>query len=93
MDRATTLYVAVWGILVAFTIIEVITLLAPLTRTLIIAGVISLASVKAVAVVSVYQHLKDEPNSVRRFPLTLLILLIAFLLLALMIAMPTMVTQ
>ena len=92
MDR-TMLYVYVLGILVAFTIIEVLTLLAPLTHTVIIAAVITVASVKAIAVVSIYQHLKDEPNSVKMFPLTLLILLIVFLLLALLIAMPNMMVQ
>ncbi|OHE55429.1 MAG: hypothetical protein A3K61_07685 [Thaumarchaeota archaeon RBG_16_49_8] len=92
MDR-TKLYVYVWGILVAFTIIEVLTLLAPLTHTVIIAAVITVASVKAIAVVSIYQHLKDEPTSVKMFPLTLLILLIVFLLLALLIAMPNMMVQ
>jgi hypothetical protein len=87
MNR-TKLYVSVWAILVSFTLIEVLTLLAPLAHTIIVVGVISLASVKAALVASVYQHLKDEPNSIRTFPLTLLILLVVFILLALIIALP-----
>lgn len=81
MNR-TMLYVYVWAILVVFTIVEVLTLLVPLSHTIIVLGVIVLASIKAVAVASIYQHLKDEPNALRIFPLTLLFLIVVFILLA-----------
>lgn len=77
----TRLYLYVWAVLVAFTLIEVGALFTPLTRTLVVLSIAALASIKAVLVASFYQHLKYEDNSLRIFPLTFLALTIIFILL------------
>lgn len=82
------IYIYIWVILVVFTIVEVLALLLPLTRTVIVLGVITLASIKAVSIASFYQHLKYEPNSLRIFPLVFLFLIVLFILLAQLIALP-----
>jgi cytochrome c oxidase subunit 4 len=80
------LYIIIWVVLSALTVVEVLTLLAPLDHTAVTLAILTSASFKALLVASFYQHLKYEPNSLRIFPLFVLILIVLFVLLAQLVA-------
>lgn len=87
MNRSL-LYIYIWGVLAAFTIVEVLTLLAPLPHNTIVLSILGSASFKALLVASFYQHLKYEQNSLKILPLSILVFIVLFVLLAQLVAQP-----
>ena len=71
-------YVVVWAVLVAATIMEVITRSLPLVSSLIILIIIGIACTKAVLIAVYYQGLRHEPVSLALLPL------VAFIIIALL---------
>ncbi len=78
------LYVAVWALLVAATIMEVVTRFLPATVSLLVVGIIVIATIKAVLIASYFQHLRYETKILALLPIggilvlsTLLIISIA----------------
>ena len=74
-------YVAIWGLLVAATLLEVVTrLYLPLGISLLIVGIIIISAAKAVSIALYYQHLRFEPKSISLLPLLALIVLSTLLI-------------
>ncbi len=78
------LYVAVWALLVAATIMEVVTRFLPAAVSLLVVGIIVIATIKAVLIASYFQHLRYETKILALLPIggilvlsTLLIISIA----------------
>jgi cytochrome c oxidase subunit IV len=86
--KRSLLYIYIWGVLAALTVAEVLTLLAPLTHTVIALTILASASFKAILIAAFYQHLKYEQNSLKIIPLSILIFIVLFVLLAQLIAHP-----
>lgn len=55
-------YFAVFGVLIAATIAELLIIGQPLAAAVIVGSIITLAGMKAVLIALFYQHLKDEPR-------------------------------
>ncbi len=75
----TLQYVLIWAVLVAATIGEVVTRLQPLAFILVIIGIITISSFKAVIIALYYQHLRYETRYLAILPVagvTVLILLV-----------------
>ena len=78
-------YSAVFAILIASTVLELILIGQPLSRLLLIISILGSAGVKAILVALFFQHLKDEPkaiSSVVLFGFMAVILLITLSLLS-----------
>ncbi len=78
------LYVAVWALLVAATIMEVVTRFLPAAVSVLVVGIIVIATIKAVLIASYFQHLRYETKILALLPIggilvlsTLLIISIA----------------
>ncbi len=69
------LYVAIWVILVAATILEVETRFLSGTAQFLVAGIIAISSTKAVVIALYYQHLRYESRAIKILPLLALIAL------------------
>ncbi len=76
--RNTRLYIAVWGILVITAILEVLAVEVGIVRSLSI-FLISVALVQTMLIALVYQHLKDEPTSIKTLPITSFVMLIVLI--------------
>jgi len=72
------LYIAVWGVLVITAILEVLAVEIGLVRLLSI-FLVSVALVQTTLIALVYQHLKDEPASIKTLPVTSFIMLIVLI--------------
>jgi len=57
-------YSAIFAILIGSTVFELILIVQPLSRQLLITSIIGLTGVKAVLVALFFQHLKDEPKAI-----------------------------
>jgi len=57
-------YIAIWVILILFTIIEILIFGLPLPTSLIVPGILSLAAVKALLIALFYQHLLHTPTGI-----------------------------
>ncbi len=68
-------YVVIWAILVAATILEVETRLLSGAAQFLVAGIIAISSAKAVIIALYYQHLRYESRAVKVLPLLALIAL------------------
>jgi len=74
-------YVAIWILLVAATLLEVVTrLYLPFGVSLMIVGIIVISAAKAVSIALYYQHLRYEPKSISLLPLLALIVLSTLLI-------------
>ncbi len=69
------LYVVIWIILVAATILEVETRLLSSTAMYLVAGIIAISSTKAIIIALYYQHLRYESIAIKLLPLAALIAL------------------
>ncbi len=69
------LYVVIWAILVAATILEVETRFLSGTAQFLVAGIIAISSAKAVIIALYYQHLRYESRAVKILPLLALVAL------------------
>ncbi len=69
------LYIVIWVILVAATILEVETRLLSGTATFLVAGIIAISTAKAVIIALYFQHLRYESKAVKLLPLTALVAL------------------
>lgn len=69
------LYVVIWAILVAATILEVETRFLSQTAQFLVAGIIAISSAKAVIIALYYQHLRYESRAIKVLPLLALIAL------------------
>jgi len=69
------LYVVIWVILVAATILEVETRFLSGTAQLLVAGIIAISSAKAVVIALYFQHLRYESRAIKVLPLLALIAL------------------
>ena len=65
----TTLYTAIWGILVAATILEVLTRSLPAAFSLVVIGIIAISTFKAVLIASFYQNLRYEVKALAIVPI------------------------
>ncbi len=70
-----TRYVAIWGILVFATLLEVVTRSVPATAIVVALGIIVISITKAVLIASVYQHLWEEGKIMAMLPAFALIAL------------------
>jgi hypothetical protein len=75
-------YIEVWAILVAATIMEVVVRSLSYIAMFIVAGIISIAWIKAILIALYFQGLKKEPFALSAIPLAALILLFLLLLTA-----------
>ncbi len=78
--RRTILYVMIWAILVAGTITEVATRFLPFAISIVIFGIISISSIKALLIALYYQHLRDEAIIVSLFLVTALTIIATLLI-------------
>ncbi len=69
------LYVVIWVILVAATILEVETRFLSGTAQLLVVGIIAISSAKAVVIALYFQHLRYESRAIKVLPLLALIAL------------------
>ena len=68
-------YATIWAVLVAATLMEVIARFLPTTVNIIIFGIISISSVKALLIASYYQNLRYETRVLAFIPIAAIILL------------------
>jgi cytochrome c oxidase subunit 4 len=74
-------YVAIWALLVAATLLEVATrLYLPVGISLLIVGIIVISAAKAVSIALYFQHLRYEPKVLSILPLAALIVLSTLLI-------------
>jgi cytochrome c oxidase subunit 4 len=69
------LYVVIWAILVAATILEVETRFLAGTAQFLVAGIIAISSAKAIIIALYFQHLRYESKTIQMLPLLALIAL------------------
>ena len=69
------LYVVIWVILVAATILEVETRFLSGTVQFLVAGIIAISSAKAIVIALYYQHLRYESRAIKILPLLALVAL------------------
>ncbi len=69
------LYVVIWIILVAATILEVETRLLSSTAAYLVAGIIAISSAKAIIIALYYQHLRYESMAIKLLPIAALVAL------------------
>ncbi len=69
------LYVVIWIILVAATILEVETRLLSSTAMYLVAGIIAISSAKAIIIALYYQHLRYESMAIKLLPIAALVAL------------------
>ncbi len=82
----TKLYVGIWAILIAATIMEVVTRTLPGANSALITIIILIASAKAVIIALYYQHLRYEGIRLAALPLAAIVAL-AFLAVTAIIAL------
>ena len=78
IQRNMKLYIAVWGILVVTAVFEVLAVEVGIVRSLSI-FLVSIALVQTMLIALVYQHLKDEPASIKTLPITSFVMLIVLI--------------
>ncbi len=69
------LYVVIWAILVAATLLEVETRFLSGTAQYLVAGIIAISSAKAVIIALYFQHLRYESRAIKVLPLMALLAL------------------
>ncbi len=69
------LYVVIWVILVAATVLEVETRYLSGTISFLIAGIVAISSAKAVIIALYFQHLRYESRAIKVLPLLALVAL------------------
>ncbi len=69
------LYIVIWIILVAATILEVETRLLSSTAVYLVAGIIAISSAKAIIIALYYQHLRYESMAIKLLPIAALVAL------------------
>lgn len=76
------LYITIWALLVGATILEVVTRFLPAAASLLISGIIVIATVKAVLIASYYQHLRYETKILAMLPIAGLLVLSTLLIIS-----------
>ena len=76
----TRLYVEVWAVLVAGTLLEVFTRSIQAAAFIVVLGIISISIVKALVIASFYQHLRYENKALLILPVAALIALATLIL-------------
>ena len=61
------IYIAIWGVLVLLTILEVMMVAFEMAQFLLILGVLGIAAVKAIYIALYYQHLKFDDEALSWF--------------------------
>ncbi len=78
------LYIAVWAVLVAATILEVVTRFLPAAVSLLVLGIVIIASVKALLIASFFQHLRYETKFLAILPISGLLVLSTLLIVSIL---------
>ncbi len=63
------LYVTIWALLVAATLMEVVTRFLPAGISLLITGIITIATAKAILIALYFQHLRYETKMLAALPI------------------------
>lgn len=78
------LYIAVWSLLVAATILEVVTRFLPAQISLLISGIIVIATAKAILIALFFQHLRYETKILSLIPIAGFLVLSTLLIVSIM---------
>ncbi len=76
------LYIMIWVLLVAATILEVVTRFLPAGISLLIGGILLIATVKVLLIASFYQHLRYETKILAMLPIAGLLVLSTLLIIS-----------
>lgn len=77
-------YIAVWAVLVAATILEVVTRFLSATISLLVLGIVIIATVKALLIASYFQHLRYETKMLAILPIAGLLVLSTLLIVSIL---------